>query len=65
MSEQNQDRVTVKLDPEHAWNLAQLCKRAFFERVLPFAQDEVEARMMLQGIYELRRELAKAGYEPR
>jgi hypothetical protein len=57
--------VTIKLNDKDAVALASLCKRAFFERVYPFAADASEAHRMLLALDSLGDELAKKGYAPR
>jgi hypothetical protein len=45
--------------------LALLCKRSIVERVMPFAEDEAEARKMMRALNKLRYELADRGFAPR
>lgn len=57
--------ITVKLSPDQAWELAQMCKRAFFERVMPFAVESHEAYLMLDALNRVRRALDDVGLSPR
>jgi Holliday junction resolvasome RuvABC DNA-binding subunit len=57
--------VTVTLEEKTAERLAAFCKRAFIERVQPFASSRIEAERMLMALEELGSALEKLGYSPR
>jgi hypothetical protein len=57
--------MQVELTDEQALALAELCKRAFIERVRPFAADDAEAWQMLEALEQVGRALAQDGYAPR
>lgn len=58
-------KIELQLAEDDAWALAQLCKRAFLERVLPFAASDSEAEDMLVALNELGHALATSGVAPR
>jgi hypothetical protein len=58
-------KMNFEISSTTATQLATLCKRAFFERVLPFAADEAEAHKMLRALEELSKVLAEQGFSPR
>lgn len=64
--------ITVTLDDDSAWELAQFCKRSTFDTFFDFTEahlsyDErkVLAYRMIYGIGRVSEALAKAGYNPR
>jgi len=57
--------MNVELTDEEALALAQMCKRAFFERVRPFAENDAEARLMLSALRSVRDALDYSGFSPR
>jgi len=60
--------LTVQLDHETAWQLAQFVKRVSFPTVLRHTDNgdtEREARAMLAAFEKVRTALAAAGYAPR
>lgn len=57
--------VTVELDPQQAWALAQLVKRIGWSDCRALAEDAEQTSLMVQAIERVRRALAEAGYAPR
>jgi hypothetical protein len=57
--------VTVELDAEQAWALAQLVKRIGWADCRSLAEDEEQTRQMIQATERVRAALAAAGYAPR
>lgn len=57
--------VTVELDAEQAWALAQLVKRIGWADYRSLAEDEEQTRLMIQATDRVRAALAQAGYAPR
>ena len=57
--------VTVELDPEQAWALAQLVKRIGWADCRSLAEDDEQTRQMIQATDRVRAALAAAGYAPR
>ena len=65
---QNRITITVELDHETAWQLAQFVKRVSYTTALRHTDNgdtELEARAMLAGFQKVRAALAGAGYAPR
>lgn len=61
-------KITVELDDQTAWQLAQFVKRISFPTVLRHTDngdDEQEAYAMLAGLEKIRGALAAVGYAPR
>ena len=56
---------TVELTDELAQALSQLVKRVGFSDVRQNAVDDREAYTMMDALYELRKSLQEAGYDPR
>ena len=57
--------VTVELDAEQAWALAQLVKRIGWADCRSLAEDEAQTRLMIEATERVRAALAQAGYAPR
>lgn len=57
--------VTVELDAEQAWALAQLVKRIGWADCRSLAEDDEQTRLMIQATERVRAALAAAGYTPR
>lgn len=57
--------VTVELDPQQAWALAQLVKRIGWSDCRALAEDAEQTSLMVQAIERVRGALAEAGYAPR
>ena len=57
--------VTVELDAEQAWALAQLVKRIGWADCRSLAEDDEQTRLMIQATERVRAALAAAGYAPR
>jgi len=65
---QNHITITVELDPESAWQLAQFVKRVSYSTALRHTDNgdtASEARAMLAGFERVRSALASAGIAPR
>jgi hypothetical protein len=57
--------ITVRIKETAAAQLAQFCKRAFFQRVKVFASNETETCLMTEALEELRAALEEQGFSPR
>jgi hypothetical protein len=57
--------VTLELDDDTAWALAQLAKRIGWQDIRTHAESDEEAYTMQAGLGELRDALACAGFDPR
>lgn len=57
--------ITVELDAEHAWALAQLVKRIGWADCRSLAEDEEQTRLMIAATERVRAALAAVGYAPR
>jgi hypothetical protein len=57
--------VLLKLNEATAKRLSVFCKRAFIERVEPFAGSEDEAVKMMEALDDLRAALEEQGFSPR
>jgi hypothetical protein len=57
--------IEVELTDEEAYALAQYLKRAIFEDYRKRALNDDDAYIMQGAVAEIRKALAKAGYEPR
>ena len=57
--------VTVELDAEQAWALAQLVKRIGWADCRSLGEDEAQTRLMIEATERVRAALAAAGYAPR
>jgi hypothetical protein len=57
--------ISLQLEEGAARQLAALCKRAFLERVQPFAASREEAESMLAALDELAKALSDSGFAPR
>lgn len=59
------EHVTVELDAEQAWALAQLLKRIGWADCRALAEDDEQTRLMIRVTERVRAALAAAGYAPR
>ena len=57
--------ITLYLDDEEAWVLAQLVKRITWSDIRRCAVDDTEAHVMVDAIAVVRENLADAGIAPR
>ncbi len=57
--------VTIELNTEQAWALAQLVKRIGWADCRSLAEDDEQTRQMIQATERVRAALAAAGYAPR
>ena len=57
--------VTVELDAEQAWALAQLVKRIGWADCRSLAEDQAQTRLMIEATERVRAALAAMGYAPR
>ena len=57
--------VTVELDAEQAWALAQLVKRIGWADCCSLAEDEEQTRLMIAATERVRAALAAVGFAPR
>ena len=57
--------IAVELDAEQAWALAQLVKRIGWADCRSLAEDEAQARLMIEAAERVRAALAAVGYAPR
>jgi hypothetical protein len=57
--------ITVELDAEQAWALAQLVKRIGWADCRSLAEDDEQTRLMIQATERVRAALAAAGCAPR
>ncbi|MDC9582051.1 hypothetical protein PSI15_10825 [Xenorhabdus sp. PR6a] len=57
--------LTLELDQNIAWALAQFCKRTTHQDCAERSTSEDEAYLMMDGVNALMRELADSGISPR
>lgn len=57
--------AVTELSEDHAWALAELCKRITFSDCRSNAVDQDEAYRMIDAMAKLSEILAKIGYSPR
>jgi hypothetical protein len=57
--------ITVELDAEQAWALAQLVKRIGWADCRSLAEEEEQTRLMIAATEAVRAALAAAGFAPR
>ncbi|HHD2080343.1 TPA: hypothetical protein ACN1KX_005429 [Klebsiella pneumoniae] len=57
--------LTLELDTEVAWALAQFCKRTSHSDCAERSISEDEAYLMMDGVNAVMRELSKSGINPR
>jgi len=57
--------VTITLDENKAWNLAQFFKRITWEGVAECAVDKEETEIIIAVIENAREQMAKQGISPR
>lgn len=57
--------LTLELDTEVAWALAQFCKRTSHSDCAQLSTSENEAYLMMDGLNAVMRELTKSGINPR
>lgn len=57
--------LTLELDTEVAWALAQFCKRTAHSDCAEISTSENEAYLMMDGLNAVMRELTKSGISPR
>ena len=57
--------ITVELDAEQAWALAQLLKRIGWSDCRALAEDEEQTRLMIAATERVRAALADVGVAPR
>ena len=57
--------ITVELDAEQAWALAQLLKRIGWSDCRSLAEVDEQTRLMIAAAERVRAALAEAGYAPR
>ena len=64
---QSDDKITLtlELDKNIAWALAQFCKRASHQDCAERSTSEDEAYLMMDGVNAVMRELAESGINPR
>ena len=57
--------VTLEINEDEAWALAQFVKRVGWSEMLQNAQDDEEAYLIRSGIVAVQTALAAAGFSPR
>ncbi|MFB9086495.1 hypothetical protein LU604_09085 [Erwinia tracheiphila] len=57
--------LTLELDQNIAWALAQICKRTTHQDCAERSTSEDEAYLMMDGVNAVMRELADSGISPR
>ncbi|EFD5217222.1 hypothetical protein FY855_13960 [Escherichia coli] len=57
--------LTLELDTEVAWALAQFCKRTSHSDCAELSTSENEAYLMMDGVNTVMRGLAESGINPR
>ena len=57
--------ITITLDKNQAWDLAQLFKRITWDGVADCAVDKAETQSMIDVIENAREQMAKQGISPR
>lgn len=57
--------LTLELDTEVAWALAQFCKRTSYQDCAERSTSEDEAYLMMDGVNAVMRGLAESGINPR
>lgn len=57
--------LTLELDQNIAWALAQFCKRTTHQDCAERSTSEDEAYLMMDGVNAVMRELADSGISPR
>lgn len=57
--------LTLELDQNVAWALAQFCKRTTHQDCAVRSTSEDEAYLMMDGVNAVMRELAESGISPR
>lgn len=57
--------ITVQLDLEEAWGLAEVLKRMGFEEFRAFSSDEEEAHNAIAAMEKIKIELVRNGIDPR
>lgn len=64
---QSDDKITLtlELDKNIAWALAQFCKRTSLQDCAERSTSEDEAYLMMDGVNAVMRELAESGINPR
>ncbi|HFY9976047.1 TPA: hypothetical protein ACIIU7_005236 [Klebsiella pneumoniae] len=65
MSADEKVSLTLELDTEVAWALAQFCKRTSHSDCAERSTSENEAYLMMDGVNAVMRELAESGINPR
>ena len=57
--------LTLELDQNVAWELAQFCKRTSYQDCAERSTSEDEAYLMMDGVNAVMRGLAESGINPR